>query len=196
MANVIKGNGKEGGAPDIDPELQERIEAVLDEAERFKQSLIEEARQAVTEMCRESAAAGQQEGFSEAEHLRQQIAAMEQRMLKEVEGEVVRASLRIASELLEAELGAREDAIVDIVCTALATARDARDVFLRVNPMDAETLRTHKQRLIDALGRARDVDVREDRNVKPGGVLIQTESGVIDAQLGTQLEEIARVLGA
>lgn len=196
MANIIKGSGRESAAPEVDPEVQARVDAILEEAERFKQKLLDEARQAVSEMCRESAAAGQQEGFSEAEHLREQIAAMEQRMLKEVEGEVVRASLRIASELLEAELGAREDAIVDIVCTALTTARDARDVFLRVNPMDAPTLRKHKQRLIDALGRARDVDVREDRNVKPGGVLIQTESGVIDAQLGTQLEEIARVLGA
>ena len=64
------------------------------------------------------------------------------------------------------------------------------------NPADVAVLRDHKTRLIDALGRARDVEVREDRNVKPGGVLVQTESGVIDAQLETQLEEIARVLGA
>ncbi len=198
MANVIKGSGPEedDAAPDMEPEMQARVDATLAEAERFEAKLLEEARSAVSEMCRASAAAGQQEGFSEAEHLREQIAAMEQRMLKEVEGEVVRASLRIASELLEAELGAREDAIVNVVCTALVSSRDARDVFLRVNPMDADTLRKHKQRLIDALGRARDVDVREDRNVKPGGVLIQTESGVIDAQLETQLEEIARVLGA
>lgn len=197
MPNVIKGSSKGvGGEPEVDDEVQARASAVLDEAERFRQKLAEEARAAVAEMCRESSAAGQQEGFSEAEYLREQLAAMEQRMLKEVEGEVVRASLRIASELLEAELSAREDAVVDVVATALVTARDARDVFLRVNPMDAETLRKHKPRLIDALGRARDVDVREDRNVKPGGVLIQTESGVIDAQLETQLEEIARVLGA
>jgi flagellar biosynthesis/type III secretory pathway protein FliH len=53
-----------------------------------------------------------------------------------------------------------------------------------------------KPRLVDALAMVKDVDVREDRKVKPGGVLIQTVSGVIDATLETQLAEIARVLGA
>ena len=46
------------------------------------------------------------------------------------------------------------------------------------------------------LTRAKDLEIREDRRVKQGGVLIETESGVIDAQLETQLEEIGRVLGA
>lgn len=194
MANVIKPSAR-APADDADSEVLARAQAVVEEAEAAKAQLLEEAREEARALAQEGAETGQQEGFSEAEHLREQIAAMEQRMLKEVEGEVVRASMRIAAELLEAEMSARQDAIVDMVCSALSTARDARDVFLRVNPSDAAVLRQHKNRLIDALGRARDVDVREDRNVKPGGVLIQTESGVIDAQLATQLEEISRVLG-
>ena len=194
MANVIKQSGKPP-ADDAESEVLSRAQAILEEAERFKAELLEEARVEARCLAEEGAEIGQQEGFSEAEYLREQIAAMEQRMLKEVDGEVVRASMRIAAELLEAEMSARPEAIVDMVCCALATARDARDVFLRVNPSDAAVLRQHKSRLIDVLGRARDVDVREDRLVKPGGVLIQTESGVVDAQLQTQLEEISRALG-
>lgn len=198
----IKGPGGDRPRPPApreehgDPEATERARAILDEAEAAADALLEEAREEVRRFVREAGEAGQQEGFGEAVHLREQIAGLEQRMVKEIEGEVVRAALRVASELLEAELAHRPEAVVDIVATALQTARDARDVFLRVNPQDAKVLRQHKSRLIDALGRARDVDVREDRKVRPGGVLIQTESGVIDAQLETQLEEITRVLGA
>lgn len=195
MAGVIKG-GRSEGADQTDPEVRARAQAIVLEARALAEELVAEAEDEARALAREAAAAGQQEGFSEAEHQREQIAQMEQRMLREVEGEVVRTALRIAAELLEAEMAEREDAVVDIVCAALSSAQHARDVFLRVSPADVVALRENKTRLIDALGRARDLEVREDRKVKPGGVLIQTESGVIDAQLETQLEEIARVLGA
>jgi flagellar biosynthesis/type III secretory pathway protein FliH len=174
----------------------QRAQAILDDARAEAAALLEAARAEALRMVEQAAEAGKHEGFAQAEHLREQIAGLEQRMVKEIEGEVVRAALRVAEELLHAELRERPEAVVDIVASALHVARDARDVFLRVNPQDAKVLRAQKSRLIDALGRARDVDVREDRNVRPGGVLIQTESGVVDAQLETQLEEITRVLGA
>jgi type III secretion protein L len=196
MAGVIKGGGGKRPAETDDPEVAARAKAVIDDARRQAEELLEATRAECEEMARQATSAGQQEGFEQATHQREEIAQLEQRMLKEVESEVVRTALRVASELLEAEMAGREDAVVDIVCTALGTAQHARDVFLRVSPTDVAILRDHKTRLVDALGRARDVEVREDRNVRPGGVLVQTESGVIDAQLETQLEEIARVLGA
>lgn len=190
------GRAPQREAPLADAEAEARARALIEEAEAAADQLLEEAKEQVRALVLENAEAGKHEGFAQAEHLREQIAGLEQRMVKEVEGEVVRTALKVASELIEAELVERNEAVVDIVFTALQSARDARDVYLRVNPQDAEVLRTHKTRLIDALGRARDVDVREDRKVRPGGVLIQTESGVIDAQLETQLAELTRVLGA
>lgn len=173
-----------------------RAKAIVDEAKAQGERLLKLTKEEVREMIEHASAQGQQEGFQEAEAMRSEIAGLEQRMVNEVEGEIVRAALRVARQVIETELKSREDTIVDVVCAALSTARDARDVFLRVNPRDAKVLRAHKARLIDALGRARDVDLREDRKVSPGGVLIQTEAGVIDAQLDTQLEEITTVLGA
>lgn len=175
---------------------QARARALLEAADLEAEALLREARERVQAQISEAAELGKHEGFSQAEHMREQIAVLEQRMLQEVEGEVVRAALKIAAELLEMELSQRPKAIVDLVFTALHAARNAKDVYLRVNPRDAKILREHTNRLIDALGRAREIDVREDRNVTPGGVLIQTESGVIDAQLETQLAEISMVLGA
>jgi flagellar biosynthesis/type III secretory pathway protein FliH len=196
MAGVIKGGKRPAADAAEEPEVAARARAVLEDAQRAADEVIAKTQAECAEIIAQAGAAGQQEGFSEAEHQREEIAQFEQRMLQEVEGEVVRTALRVASELLEAEMAGRADAVVDIVCTALATAKHARDVFLRVSPADVGVLRDHKTRLIDALGRVRDVEVREDRLVKRGGVLIQTESGVVDAQLETQLEEIARVLGA
>ena len=69
--------------------------------------------------------------------------------------------------LLEERTFDRDD--VDRQCTP--SIRDA-DEWLRVNPLDAPILNKHKNRLIHILGRASDVDIRLDRSVKAGGVLV------------------------
>ena len=169
-------------------------DALIVEAERNATAIVEEARRDVQEMLAAAADEGAREGTSQAEHMREEIAGLLERMLKEVEGEVVRTAMRIARELLGAELMMREDAVVDVAATALQAAKNAREINLRASPRDAPILRSHKQRLVAVLTRAKDLEIREDKRVKPGGVLIETESGVVDAQLDTQLEELEHAL--
>jgi type III secretion protein L len=171
-------------------------EALLAEAERGKQAMLDDARAEVQRWIDAAAAEGGDEGAAQAQHMRDEIAGLEARMLKEVEGEVVRAAVRVAAEMLAAELMLRDDAVVDVTATAIVAARNARDINLRVNPRDAAALRAAKGRLVANLTRAKDLEIREDRRVSPGGVLIETESGVVDAQLATQLDELARILGS
>lgn len=202
VGNVIKSKKRESEAAAPSGRAERaaadggRAEHIVAEARRGASAIVNEASELAVELVREAATQGQHEGFLQAEHLREQIKALEQRMLKEVESEVVRTALKIAEQLLVGEMERRQDAIVDVAVTALAHVSDAREVWLRVNPRQAPVLRRYKQRLVDSLSMAKGVDVREDKNVAPGGVLIQTESGVIDATLETQLAEIARVLGA
>jgi type III secretion protein L len=169
-------------------------EKLIEDAERKARALVEETRREVEAFVADAAREGETAGAAQAAHMRAEIATLEARMLKEVEGEVVRASMRVARELLAAELAERADAIVDVAATALQAGKTAKDINLRAHPREAAVLREHKPRLVSVLTRAKDLEVREDRRVKPGGVVLETESGVIDAQLETQLDEIERVL--
>lgn len=196
MPPIIKGSRPERPAPAESHGTDERVAAIIDDAGITAAALLEDARQEVAEWVKRAGSEGQEEGFAQAEHMRDEIRGLEGRMIAEVEGEVVRTALKIAEELLANEMTKRDDAIVELVLTALQNVTGAREIYLRVNPQHVGILRKAKPRLVDALAMVKDVDVREDRKVKPGGVLIQTESGVIDATLETQLAEIARVLGA
>jgi type III secretion protein L len=169
-------------------------DAMIEEAERNAREIVDNARAEVQDMIAAAKSEGESEGTSQAQHMREEIAGLLERMLKEVEGEVVRTAMRVARDVLGAELQMREDAVVDVAMTALQAAKTARDINLRTAPRDADALRKHKQRLVSVLTRAKDLEIREDKRVKPGGVLIETESGVVDAQLDTQLEELERVL--
>lgn len=195
---VIKGRGdKESSRSSrASRPSNKQARSILAQAKESAVHIVEEAHRHAAEFVQEAHQSGQQEGFAQAEHMREQIKGLEHRMFNEVEAEAVRTALSIAEKLIEAELEAKAEAVVDIAVAALAAASDAREVFLRVNPKNAGALRHKKQRLLDALSVARSVDIRVDKNVPPGGVLIQTESGVIDATLETQLQELGRILGA
>lgn len=165
-------------------------DALIEEAEEKARALLAEAERQVEELIAQAAADGEREGAEQAALMREEIAGLEVRMLAEVDGEIVKAALRVARDLIAAELQTREDAVVDVAATALGAAKTARDINLRTSPRDAPILRQHKARLVAVLTRAKDLEIREDKRVKPGGVLIETEAGVIDAQLDTQLDEL------
>lgn len=167
---------------------------VLEDATRKSRALLAETEEEVAAMINDAREQGLAAGESQARVVRKEIEEMEARMLDEVAAEATRAALRVARDIVQAEIAAREDAVVDIACTALSSSKSARDINLRANPKDTPILRAHKHKLISVLARAKDLEIREDRRVQPGGVLIETESGVIDAQLETQLDEIERVL--
>ena len=73
-------------------------------------------------------------------------------------------------------------------------ARQRRSLLLRVNPDDLEVVRNERHRLMDALVRASDLAIREDDDISPGGVIIETEAGTIDARLETQLDALERAM--
>jgi len=148
---------------------------------------------------KEEVAAASEKGRTEGEAALTPQKEASQKLEEDFHGELstqgVNAAMSLARALLLEEQDQRKEMVVDLVANALASVKDADRVWLRVNPLDAPTLKTHKAKLINVLGRASDVDIRVDRSVKEGGVLIQTGSGAVDAQLETQLEEIERILG-
>jgi flagellar biosynthesis/type III secretory pathway protein FliH len=139
--------------------------------------------------------AGEKQGYEQAENFNQKLELLRQTMRLEAGSEIKKAAFAVAKNLLDAELNAFPDTVLRIAQIVLETIPDASQVYLRVNPSDAALLKDNREWLINALGRAKELDIRIDKQVERGGLLIQTESGVIDAQISTQLEEIARAIG-
>ena len=118
----------------------------------------------------------------------QQIEAQAIPQLKEL-------ALTIARKILGRELEFSPEAVVDIVKQALSEkARQRREIFLRINPQDMQAIREHKADLLEVLSRAKEIGIREDPDVQRHGVIIETDAGIIDAQLETQLAVFERVL--
>lgn len=165
--------------------------------EAAKQAIAHEAEQAHTtseQLIEEARTEGLQKGGQQAEQLKTKLSKLKDLYASEVSQDLLRNSLEAAQTLVCTELDSTPAALLKFVQEALNTVPEAMDVRIRANPRDAVILRQNKEQLINLLQRAKDIDIREDKQVSEG-IILQTESGVIDAQLKTQVEEITRLLG-
>ncbi len=142
----------------------------------------------------EAVASGREEGRAQASAAVARGALERDRLLASAEGELVRLAVAIAEKILQREVARDEGAVVEMAARALAQARQRREVTLRIHPDDAGAIRRSHRRLLSALSRARALELREDAAVARGGVLVETEAGVVDGRLETQLAAIGAVL--
>ncbi len=137
--------------------------------------------------------AGRQEGLARAAAVLASASAERVRRLAAVDREVVSIAIEVARKVLGRELAAGGGAVADLAGRALAEARERREVVLRVNPTDGPAVRAAEGRLGAVLLRAR-LLVREDAAVPPGGAVVDTEAGRIDAGIEAQLSQLERAL--
>lgn len=77
---------------------------------------------------------------------------------------------------------------------ALRLVSERTDVTVRVNPIDAESLRRFAETLVVRITPSRHVAVVEDAEIAPGGCVLTTPSSRVDARIEAQLNEIIRLL--
>jgi flagellar assembly protein FliH len=115
------------------------------------------------------------------------------KLIEEAEPELVRLALGIAERVLHQQVALDRGVVVEMAKVAIARLIERDTVTVRVNPADLERMREHRDELI-AIGDIRNLRVVEDKRVDRGGVVVDSETGTIDARIGTQLEEARKIL--
>ncbi len=174
---------------EADRRVREMVAAAETESRRIRDGAEAERSRVVAAAAEE----GRRDGFARAAAVLAQAATERDRRLASAEREVVALALDLARRILGRELAERTSAVADLAGRALAEARERREVTLRVNPADAAAVAQAGERLAGILLRA-PLAVREDPTVPPGGAVVETEAGRIDARVETQLARLARAL--
>ncbi len=118
-------------------------------------------------------------------------------VIASAESEMVELVIEIAQKIIGEVVELNPTIVVHLVANAIEYASTGDVLIIRVNPRDVEVLREY---WADALeGGAEDVtgvvgrrrwEIVADRRVKPGGCIIDTRAGTVDAQIDTQLLQI------
>jgi type III secretion protein L len=161
---------------------------LLEQARSEAAALIERAKLEAEDIRRQGLEEGRAEGKAEIamQMLETVTASVEQ--LAGVESsliDVVMRSLRTILGKFD-----QEDLVAQVVGHALRLVRDEKRILLRVATSDADAVQARLADIVRQYSGMGRVDVVSDAAISPGGCVLETESGVIDAALDRQLAMI------
>lgn len=187
----------ERSAQELVEEGQQRARQTLDAAEARATALAEDARRhGYDEGHAAGVAAAQAEMANMLAALRELVesARVERHaLLISAEPELVRLAVGIAERVLHQQIALDGGVVVEMARAAIARLVDREKITIRVNPADIERMREHREELL-ALGDVKVMRVIEDQRVDRGGVVLETDAGSIDAKISTQLGEVRKLL--
>lgn len=193
---------------------RERAGAILAEArlqaEQIRKPAQEEARKAGFEAGRQQGLEqGRKEGQAEGARtfaeksaaltraLEAALRAIEEEkraLLRRGHDELLALAVRIAEKIVGATVARHPDAVRETVARAIELASTRIGVSVRLHPGDVESVRAFLPQLHQRFTDLEPVQLVGDEAVAPGGCVVRTREGEVDATLQTQIDEIARLL--
>ena len=107
------------------------------------------------------------------------------------EAELVALSVAIASRIVKGRLERQPEAMLGLVKETVQLAVGRSSVELRLNPHDLEALGERVQATVKESARGMEVRLVADKEVSPGGTIVITDHGQIDARIETILDRIS-----
>ena len=117
-----------------------------------------------------------------------------EKIVRESEKQMVELILIISRKVIKDEIIERKEIVINNIREALGRIKDRDRIDIRVNFADLELTTAHKNEIIKMMESLRKVNIYEDTRVDRGGVIIETDVGVIDARISSQLTEIEQAI--
>jgi flagellar assembly protein FliH len=168
------------------------------EIEGSIQAMVEKERAEASEAgFKEGREAGYAEGKAEADRLTERLQTVLERaqgrreeILAETEQQIVDLALLIARKVIKIISETQKEVVKANVTEALRKIRGKGNIIIRVNVADVKLATDHTKGFIREIEGIKGVQVAEDSTVDPGGCIIETDFGEIDARISSQLAEL------
>ena len=161
---------------------QEVIETAKEEVSSYKKEIAVEA-----EKTKERAFG---EGFSEGlVSLNKHLLMIDEELKalrKEAHSKILPLALKAARKIIGEELKLHPDRIIDIVLTALRPVTQHRRVTIYLNREDLNIIEINRPKIKAIFEHLENLSLQERDDIEPGGCMIETEAGIINAQLENQ----------
>lgn len=161
----------------------DEAEWIINDARRKAQDIFDCAREE-----------GYQSGAAQWYEMLTQASKAREAYLAGNETALLKLAVRIAEKLIGEELHIAPDTIAGIVSEALRSVRRAKSVTVQVHPEHVTALEERLFTLHTPAGAGREVEIIPNASLSGGDCVIETEIGVIDGRLETQLKNMERAL--
>jgi type III secretion protein L len=161
---------------------QEILQRAKEDAEHYRKEVDVE--------CQELRKNAKEEGFHEGlSQFNDHLIAFEKNLRHlrlELQKQIIPLALKAAKKIVNKELELHPETIVEIVIAALAPVSQNHRFTIYVNKADKETLEANKPKIKAVLEQLQHLSIQERGDVSPGGCVIETENGIINASIENQ----------
>jgi len=164
-------------ARDVVALAQEKAKQIIEEAERQRDAIREQATEE-----------GRTRGLAEWNRILADASQRAEQLARSWEDTMLRLSVRVAEKIIGEQLRVHPETIVAIVQQVLKGGRPGKRLVIQVNEAEAQQVRARVNCLKEFLGVNSEIEIAASATVSPGGCVIESELGVIDARLETQLK--------
>ncbi|MBF0104878.1 MAG: hypothetical protein HQM16_06080 [Deltaproteobacteria bacterium] len=178
----------------------ETAKGVIAEAEKQAEEIRSKARSLLLQVEQKIQASrekgflqGREEGYAKMTEELTRIQRDNQEVLNQIEREGVSLVYEIAQKIIGESIQTSADALVGMIRQALLSSM-GKELTVYVNPVDLERIKDQESKLISVLQAVQTLHIKASENIKPGGCIVDSELGSIDASLDLQMEAIKRAL--
>ena len=169
-------------------EFSELLKAtdVLSKAKADVKTYLENNKEECQKLLAKAEEAGFNKGLSEFNkqilHYQERVKQLEHELQKTI----LPLALKAAKKIVGRELELKPETIVDIVRQTLKPVTQNHHIKIFVAKQDKEALKEKKKELRDILEHVQTFIIEEREDITPGGCIIETEAGIINASLENQ----------
>ena len=157
---------------------------------------------AVEEGTRQGYDEGYARGMAEVDSLKQELAERKRQleaefdaMLEDLEPRFIDTITDVYSHIFGVDLSDNRDILVHLIDATLRKVESSKTFIVHVSAEDYPYVNMQKQTLTEGTVAGRGlIEIIEDIALGKGDCLIETDGGIFDCGLGTQLEELTRKL--
>lgn len=183
-----------------DPEPRDAPARLLAEAQLEAERIREQAR---AEGYADGRSAGHEYGTTEMaiatralDEAVQGIESLRVELVQTIEYDAIQLGVQLAEKILGGTRQLPSEPILEAVQGGLRRVTDRRKIAVLVNPAELELVSSAIGELIGSGSGVEQCDIQPDERVEPGGAIVRTAEGEVDASVGTQLERAREVVEA
>ena len=189
----------EAEAQKILEDARTQAESILQEAraqaEAEKQSVLEQAK---TRGLQEAEAAAAQMETKRAAEFQKKTASLEaeyQKKMDELEPQFVDTITGIYEHIFHVDLHSYREVLCYLIASTMRRTEDSKSFLIHVSKEDYPYVSMQKKQIMsEAASPNSTVEIIEDQTLGKGECMIETEIGIFDCGLGTQLSELRQKL--
>lgn len=118
------------------------------------------------------------------------VQRLKEEIYERIETQVVEMSLAIARKVIYGATEQDREIVVATAKEAIKKASDREMLKIKINPVDYEVLNKRRTELVQCIDGIKSILFEVDESVQPGGCLIETNQGDVDARIESQIRVI------